>query len=259
VAHARRPQLNLRRAFVEHVRAVAVVADGLVRRSVRCLPHSCDVRVPSRASAQQTNAGSGCNSSGKKSEACLHRAAFVRAPAGGVSSSLASLRVCRIVPRSRAPSASGMLVRLLRSGQHRVSLPLRWCRDFGLWRSLVAHLTGGQGVAGSNPVSPTNETKGRRMAALFLVVLSVRTRNLLVGPRRAGPRAPRSGVWGSGGESNPVTRPVSREEEIPMLVEPCRQSGIRFRVLFRRIGRKFSGKSPQAQLGFVSARNRAEN
>src|SRR4051794_37808957 len=26
---------------------------------------------------------------------------------------------------------------------------------FGLWRSLVAHLTGGQGVAGSNPVSPT--------------------------------------------------------------------------------------------------------
>ena len=27
---------------------------------------------------------------------------------------------------------------------------------FGLWRSLVAHLTGGQGVAGSNPVSPTD-------------------------------------------------------------------------------------------------------
>ena len=33
---------------------------------------------------------------------------------------------------------------------------------FGLWRSLVAHLTGGQGVAGSNPVSPTD----RRRAAL---------------------------------------------------------------------------------------------
>src|SRR5690606_14339878 len=29
----------------------------------------------------------------------------------------------------------------------------------GLWRSLVAHLTGGQGVAGSNPVSPTARTK----------------------------------------------------------------------------------------------------
>jgi hypothetical protein len=26
----------------------------------------------------------------------------------------------------------------------------------GLWRSLVAHLTGGQGVAGSSPASPTN-------------------------------------------------------------------------------------------------------
>ncbi len=26
---------------------------------------------------------------------------------------------------------------------------------FGTWRSLVAHLTGGQGVAGSNPVVPT--------------------------------------------------------------------------------------------------------
>ena len=27
--------------------------------------------------------------------------------------------------------------------------------SFGTWRSLVAHLTGGQGVAGSNPVVPT--------------------------------------------------------------------------------------------------------
>ena len=28
--------------------------------------------------------------------------------------------------------------------------------EYGLWRSLVAHLTGGQGVAGSNPVNPTD-------------------------------------------------------------------------------------------------------
>ena len=27
---------------------------------------------------------------------------------------------------------------------------------FGVWRSLVAHLHGVQGVAGSNPVTPTN-------------------------------------------------------------------------------------------------------
>ena len=26
----------------------------------------------------------------------------------------------------------------------------------GAWRSLVAHLTGGQGVVGSNPAAPTN-------------------------------------------------------------------------------------------------------
>jgi hypothetical protein len=31
----------------------------------------------------------------------------------------------------------------------------------GLWRSLVAHLTGGQVVAGSNPVSPTTKSAGR--------------------------------------------------------------------------------------------------
>lgn len=29
--------------------------------------------------------------------------------------------------------------------------------SIGLWRSLVAHYTGGVGVAGSNPVSPTAE------------------------------------------------------------------------------------------------------
>ena len=30
----------------------------------------------------------------------------------------------------------------------------------GLWRSLVAHITGGDGVAGSNPVSPTQRNPG---------------------------------------------------------------------------------------------------
>ena len=37
------------------------------------------------------------------------------------------------------------------------SLPGSIWAAFGLWRSLVAHLTGGQGVAGSNPVSPTEK------------------------------------------------------------------------------------------------------
>src|SRR5690625_8001920 len=31
-----------------------------------------------------------------------------------------------------------------------------WQHLCGLWRSLVAHISGGDGVAGSNPVSPTN-------------------------------------------------------------------------------------------------------
>ena len=41
----------------------------------------------------------------------------------------------------------------------------------GLWRSLVAHLTGGQGVAGSNPVNPTSNVKqaiGQLPDGLFL-------------------------------------------------------------------------------------------
>jgi hypothetical protein len=41
-------------------------------------------------------------------------------------------------------------------------LRCRLLRGIGLWRSLVAHLTGGQGVAGSNPVSPTSVSAGQR-------------------------------------------------------------------------------------------------
>ena len=43
--------------------------------------------------------------------------------------------------------------RLLRARPH----PYK-ARSVGAWRSLVAHLTGGQGVAGSNPVAPTIKT-----------------------------------------------------------------------------------------------------
>ena len=38
----------------------------------------------------------------------------------------------------------------------------------GWWRSLVAHLTGGQGVAGSNPVHPTRNFEVRAYALTFL-------------------------------------------------------------------------------------------
>ena len=36
-----------------------------------------------------------------------------------------------------------------------------WPLVNGLWRSLVAHVTGGHGVAGSNPVSPTERVSFR--------------------------------------------------------------------------------------------------
>ncbi len=38
----------------------------------------------------------------------------------------------------------------------------------GLWRSLVAHLTGGQGAAGSNPVNPTRIRKPDIMSGFFV-------------------------------------------------------------------------------------------
>ena len=41
---------------------------------------------------------------------------------------------------------------------------------FGWWRSLVAHLTGGQGVAGSNPVHPTRNFEVRAYALAFFVI-----------------------------------------------------------------------------------------
>ncbi len=47
----------------------------------------------------------------------------------------------------------------------RVANTLSYSSCHGLWRSLVAHLTGGQGVAGSNPVSPTNAEEAAHRAA----------------------------------------------------------------------------------------------
>src|SRR6185503_11544071 len=41
----------------------------------------------------------------------------------------------------------------------------------GAWRSLVAHLTGGQGVAGSNPVAPTSGPAARFPSLLCVSAL----------------------------------------------------------------------------------------
>ena len=74
----------------------------------------------------------------------LHRAS----PARGVR-----LRRLPDPPHPAPPrEAPPLTARPLRSGTRAaVGLPL----VNGLWRSLVAHVTGGHGVAGSNPVSPT--------------------------------------------------------------------------------------------------------
>ena len=53
-------------------------------------------------------------------------------------------------------------------------------RCHGLWRSLVAHLTGGQGVAGSNPVIPTNMKGSAERPALSCCLM------MKAGPRRRG-------------------------------------------------------------------------
>ena len=42
-------------------------------------------------------------------------------------------------------------------------------QSHGLWRSLVAHVTGGHGVAGSNPVSPTKNPEFLRKFGVFFI------------------------------------------------------------------------------------------
>ncbi len=65
----------------------------------------------------------------------------------------------------------------------------------GTWRSLVAHLTGGQGVAGSNPVVPTNTgpaDDGRNTTSAGF--LQVSSRSCWVGDR-----AQLGTIWGPAG------------------------------------------------------------
>ncbi len=57
----------------------------------------------------------------------------------------------------------------------------------GAWRSLVAHYTGGVGVAGSNPAAPTIFSGARRATALSIFVVNF-----------FGPPAPRSATAGAG-------------------------------------------------------------
>ena len=72
-------------------------------------------------------------------------------------------RRCRRVGDAAPPAGRCEVFKKYSSGKRRlrtstppeIGVESRIFRD-GMWRSLVAHLTGGQGVAGSNPVIPTN-------------------------------------------------------------------------------------------------------
>ena len=64
---------------------------------------------------------------------------------------------CRLVPTLDAKGAV-IVMAVNASLQCEPTTSIMFSR-FGWWRSLVAHLTGGQGVAGSNPVHPTRQTR----------------------------------------------------------------------------------------------------
>ena len=71
----------------------------------------------------------------------------------------------------------------------------------GMWRSLVAHLTGGQGVAGSNPVIPTNTYRAQSTLSVGPFPFGEHMGSTATGPRigqtaHGGPApAPFAPVW----------------------------------------------------------------
>ena len=73
-----------------------------------------------------------------------------RDPGGGAPAHPRSLARAARAPHGRADAAAHL--------EFPAALPVQSSR-VGAWRSPVAHLTGGQGVAGSNPVAPTNFTE----------------------------------------------------------------------------------------------------
>jgi hypothetical protein len=98
----------------------------------------------------------------------------------------------------------------------------------GMWRSLVAHLTGGQGVAGSNPVIPTgsnsrSEAVSERSEAVSFLSGGPKCSNacsngtdshqpIAAESRSTAERAPSVETW-------PYTSPVTATEECPSISE----------------------------------------
>ena len=63
-----------------------------------------------------------------------------------------------------------MLVQQKNKNTNKICLleDIKFALPFGWWRSPVAHLHGVQGVAGSNPVHPTNEIGSETSQFLFV-------------------------------------------------------------------------------------------
>src|SRR6478609_5887311 len=76
----------------------------------------------------------------------------------------------------------------------------------GLWRSLVAHVTGGHGVAGSNPVSPTEQQAGATVSMTKPQVCLAECPDIR--PTRREPRSRRGRVSASVVEAPGAGRPV---------------------------------------------------
>ena len=108
-----------------------------------------------------------------------------------------------------------------------VANTLSYSSCHGLWRSLVAHLTGGQGVASSNLVSPTRHDKWPPFWAAICHVAVCCHR----GPRRAG-----AGASHNTGCSAPACdRDVTA---VPVGRSPLSEGATRIRVMseVRRVG-----------------------
>ena len=126
-------------------RAVLGAAGGPLRRR----------RAGGRARAFRSGLHPRRDPSGRAPHALGRRAAVhLGGPASGVTANRAG-RSTRFGTGGRARVGFWTLDRRSRAS------------TFGLWRSLVAHLTGGQGVAGSNPVSPTSVSAGQRPSSAW--------------------------------------------------------------------------------------------
>ena len=139
------PRRDRRRPPAPGARRQAAAHPVRARRPRPARRGSCSSPPASSRPATAASSSAGC------ARSSASRAPRSRSPCGCARSASAGSRRHGIpissggMPCAKVSFAPAVLLRL----------DFAWA-SHGLWRSLVAHLTGGQGVAGSNPVSPTN-------------------------------------------------------------------------------------------------------